>query len=297
MGAGTELKVTETKRSTVGEIARPAASPWLFFATTLGITWFFWLLVVALGLGVDSAAGALLLLAGLAGPGVAGVGFVYLVYDEPGRRDFWNRVTGLRRIGVRWVLVILLFPPAVIATAAAVDLLLGGPGAAWGEGVREFATSPLAILPALFFATLPPILEELGWRGYALDRLQANHSALGASLILGVVWSAWHLPLFFIEGTFQQGLGVGTPAFWLFLVGIVLLSVVFTWVYNHTARSVLGVILLHGWVNFTAETVEVADPAYYLAWILAAALVAVVWGPETLTGADDVPRPPAPDAR
>lgn len=85
---------------------------------------------------------------------------------------------------ISMVFVILLLPLVVTVTAV-VDLLLGGSGAAWGEEVREFGVTPLAILPALFFAALPPLLEELGWRGYALDRLKLNWPALSASLILG----------------------------------------------------------------------------------------------------------------
>ncbi|HKJ59865.1 MAG TPA: CPBP family intramembrane glutamic endopeptidase, partial [Halobacteriales archaeon] len=141
--------------------------------------------------------------------------------------------------------------------------LLGGPGITWGEVIQETSVNPLAILPALFIATLPPILEELGWRGYALDRLQMDWSALSASLILGVVWAGWHLPLFFIEGSFhKEVVGFATAGFWLFMIGIVALSVIFTWVYNHISRSILGIIILHGWVNFVSATIEVADEFY-----------------------------------
>ncbi|MFC4544053.1 CPBP family intramembrane glutamic endopeptidase [Halosolutus amylolyticus] len=285
--------MTETAQLSIGNTALAVGNPWVFFAVTFAITWFFWLSAIALGVSFTSAAGLVLLLAGLVGPGIAGIGFVYLVYDERGRTDFWDRIKQVRRIGVRWGLVILLVPLAVTIVAAVVDTLLGGPGATWGEGVREFDANPLAILPALFFATLPPLLEELGWRGYALDRLQLTWSALGASLILGVVWSVWHLPLFFIDGTYQHDtVGFGTPGFWLFTIGIVPLSVAFTWVYNHTSRSTLGIILLHGWVNFVSETIEVTDAVYYLQWALLAVLITAIWGAKTLTKAEDVPRPP-----
>jgi uncharacterized protein len=285
--------MSETSNPTIGNTSLSVGDPWLFFAVTFVLTWSFWLLTIALGLSFSSGTGVLLLLLGLLGPGIAGIGFVYLVYDERGRTDFWDRVKGIRRIGIRWSLVILLLPLVVTVTAAVVDMLLGGPGATWGEGVQEFGVTPLSILPALFFATLPPLLEELGWRGYALDRLQLNWSALSASLILGVVWAVWHLPLFFVEGSFQaESVGFGTAGFWLFMIGIVALSVAFTWVYNHTARSILGIILLHGWINFTAETIEVAEIFYYPHWVLLAVLLVVIWGPRTLTNAEDVPHPP-----
>ncbi|WP_458188399.1 CPBP family intramembrane glutamic endopeptidase [Haladaptatus sp. NG-WS-4] len=283
----------ETKRRTIGRTSISPGNPWLFFGVTYAITWSFWLSAIALEVRFDSAAGVVLLLIGLLGPGVAGIGFVYLVYDGPGRTDFWNRIKQARRIGLRWFLGILLVPVVVTLVAALGDSLLGGPGVALGEGVREMNVNPLAILPALFFATLPPLLEELGWRGYALDRLQMDWSALAASLLLGVVWAAWHLPLFFIEGSFQHDVvGFATVGFWLFMVGTVALSIIFTWVYNHTSRSILGIIVLHGWVNFVSETIEVADEFYYSVWVLFAVLIVGLWGSKTLTNADDVPRPP-----
>lgn len=290
--------MTETAHLPIVNAHLDVGNPWVFFAVTFAITWFFWLSAIALEVSFNSATGLVLLLAGLVGPGVAGIWFVYLVYDDRGRTDFWDRVKQGRRIGVRWFLVLLLLPLAVPIVATVVEMLMGGPGVTRGEGVREFGVNPLAILPALFFATLPPLLEELGWRGYALDRLQLNWSALGASLILGVVWSVWHLPLFFVDGTYQHDMiGFGTMGFWLFTIGIVPLSVVFTWVYNNTSRSILGVILLHGWVNFVAETIEVADSIYYANWILFAVLITAIWGTKTLTSAEEVPRPPLPANR
>ncbi|MFC7096397.1 type II CAAX endopeptidase family protein [Halobaculum marinum] len=267
----------------------------MYLAVAVGGTWAFWLPAIALGVRFDSAVGLVLLLVGLAVPGVAGIVFVYLVYDERGRADFWNRVVNPRRVGLRWLAVILLVPLGVAVLAGVVDLLLGGTGPTWGAGVTQFSVNPLAILPALFFATLPPILEELGWRGYALDRLQLKWSALSASLVLGVVWALWHLPLFFVEGTYQHdSVGFATTSFWLFMAGIVALSLAFTWIYNNTERSILGIVVLHGWVNSTAEFIVVPDPAYYGLWFVLAAAIVAIWGAKTMTAADEVPHPPLP---
>jgi membrane protease YdiL (CAAX protease family) len=270
---------------------------WVYLAVAVSGTWIFWVPAVFLGVRFDSAAGLVLLLVGLAIPGLSGIVFVYLGYDEGGRADFWNRVTQPRRFGIRWFVVILLVPLGISVLAGVADLILGGIGPAWGEGVTEFGANPLAMLPALFFATLPPILEELGWRGYALDRLQMNWSALGASLILGVVWASWHIPLFFVEATYQHDVvGFGTPGFWMFMSGTVALSVAISWVYNNTERSILGIIIFHGWVNFTAETIVVPDPVYYALWFVLAGGVVVIWGGRTLSEADEVSRPPLPSA-
>jgi membrane protease YdiL (CAAX protease family) len=120
----------------------------------------------------------------------------------------------------------------------------------------------------------------LGWRGYVLDRLQEKHSALVSSLILGVVWSFWHLPTFFIRDSYQASLGIGTPAFWLFFAGIISLNFAFTWIYNNTGRSTLAVILFHSMVNFTGELIalsERADTFSIALWLVAAIGITVIW--------------------
>jgi len=285
--------MNELKRSLIGHTTLSLGSPWLFFGVTYALTWIWWLAAIALGVSFASAQGAALLLLGLLGPGIAGIGFVYLVYDAPGRADFWNRVRKPGRIGLQWLLIILLVPIVVTLAAAIADSVLRGPGVTLGTGVQDMRRNPVSVLPTIFFATLPPLLEELGWRGYALDRLQLNWSAFSSGVLLGIVWALWHLPLFFIQGSFQrEEVGFATDGFWLFMIGIVALSVIITWTYNNTSRSILGVIILHGWVNFVSETIEVADEFYYSIWVLSALLVVGIWGAKTLRKGTNVPHPP-----
>jgi membrane protease YdiL (CAAX protease family) len=262
------------------------SSPWIYFAATFAWTWSVWILALVLGLSMDTAAGFLMLLLGVLGPMVTGIGFTYLTYGREGRRDYWRRVVGFRRIGLGWYLVILLFAPILSLLAAWLDMLLGGIGATWGDAALNFVVAPLSILPSILFATLIPFIEELGWRGYVLDRLQAKWSALVSTLILGSVWSLWHLPLFFVEGTYQAGLGVGTLEFWVFMISVVPLSFAFTWIFNNTRRSTLAVILFHAMVNFTGEVIAITERADVIAtilWIVAAVGIVVLWGPETFT--------------
>jgi membrane protease YdiL (CAAX protease family) len=84
------------------------------------------------------------------------------------------------------------------------------------EALADLARQPLLIVPMfLFWLIFGPVPEEPGWRGYALDGLQARRSALPADLILGVVWALWHLPLHSMRGTWQaDAVGFATQQFW-----------------------------------------------------------------------------------
>lgn len=288
--------IITTGRLTIGNTSITLSSPWVFFAITFAITWGCWLAAIALGVAFDTALGLVLLLVGLTGPGVAGVGLMYLLYEESERKRFWDRVTNVRRIGGRWYLAIFLYAPIAVAIAAGIDILLfGGRGVVYADWTSQITSNPAAFLPTLFFATLPPVLEELGWRGYALDQLQRGWSALASGLILGVFWAVWHLPLFFIEGSHQHDVvGFMTLAFWMFMIGVVPLSVAFTWVHNGTGLSILASILLHSWTNFTVQTIETVPRAEVIFTILLigfVVLITVIWGPKTLTSADELHHP------
>ena len=262
------------------------AAPWVFFVATFAWTWLIWGVAIFLGANMETAMGFVLLLLGVMGPMVTGIGFTYLTRDKEGRRDYWKRVISFKRIPARWYLVILLFVPVLNILAALLDILTGGSGATWGEAALNLVSNPLSVIPSILFASLIPFIEELGWRGYVLDRLQEKRSALVSSLILGVVWSLWHLPMFFVQGSYQANLGVGTLEFWLFMIGVIPLSFAFAWIYNNTRRSILAVILFHAMVNFTGEVIAIterADTISILLWVVAAIGIVVLCGPKTFT--------------
>ena len=86
--------------------------------------------------------------------------------------------------------------------------------------------------------------EELGWRGFVLPRMQARHSALKASLLIGILWGPWHLPLW-LTGTESHPISL-YPAF---VVAVIASSVFYTWLYNNTGGSLLIVVLYHAASN------------------------------------------------
>ena len=224
---------------------------WSFFVLTFALSWVFWVPAALFGRDFTSTAWGIPYILGGFGPSAAGIIMVYHTRDKEGRRDFWRRVIDFRRISVGWYLFIVFIFPILFGASVALGSLLGAPAPGF-EALTQIAANPLALVPMVIIGIFGgPLSEELGWRGFALDQLQERWSPLVSSLILAPFWWAWHLPLFFMSGTAQYAWGFGTPAFWLFLVGIVPLSVLLTWAHNRNGRSILAAILLHFTYNFT----------------------------------------------
>ena len=176
------------------------------------------------------------------------------------------------RVGLQWYAVALLLPVAIVLVALYLVALFGGPSP------TAAAFAGWYTLPLIFLSTTlinGPFTEEPGWRGFLLPRLQSSYSPLVASLIVGVIWASWHLPLLLSDPTGQR------PALQFFVV-VVAQSVVFTWVYNGTRGSVLLVILMHGAFNSFASFLvpevfgSFGSASYGLFWWLMATLWWVV---------------------
>jgi uncharacterized protein len=254
----------------------------VYFPLALGLSWLCWIPAGLLGPSTPAWLATALLYAGGLGPLAAALFLLFRRGDRAARRDYWQRATQGRRMGGPWLAITVFTVPLIVASAGLLDGLLGGQGAALETGMRTTLTQPLVLLPFLLFALLfGPIPEELGWRGYGLDALQRRWGALPASLALGLIWTLWHLPLFWIPDTYQNALGVGTPAFWLFMLDKVPVTVVMTWIYNNTGRSTLSAILFHFMQNVTGEVVALslrAEAIHILLWyVLATAVAMGMW--------------------
>jgi membrane protease YdiL (CAAX protease family) len=262
--------LNDKKRSSAG----------LFFILNFAWTWLFWIPAALSRNGSTPLITVLHLIGGI-GPMLAALVLVYRAKDRQVRRDFWKRVIDLKRIKRGWYLVIFLIYPVLTVLPAVIDIWMNGKGIQ-PELASRFAQQPLLILPVtIFLLFFGPIPEELGWRGYALDRLQTKQSALVSSLIVGALWAFWHLPLFFINGTYHYHLGVGTTAFWIFMIEPIMGSIFYTWIYNNTHRSTLSAILLHFMGNYVGELFELSERAEILQLIftiLFAVIIVIIWG-------------------
>ena len=259
-----------------------SALTYLLFA--LGWSFFFWAAASARLDPQEDPAESLLFLVGGAGPFIAAVVLTQLREAAATRRDFWVRAFDPRRLRWPWWAAALLLHPAIVALAFAADLVLGGPPPALATDTGSLP----AVLTLLFFVLwFGPLPEELGWRGFALDRLQSRLNALQASLVLGSVWALWHVPLFFSPGTYQASLELGSMRSWVFLASMVPLSVLMTWVYNNTARSTLSAVLIHYSGNLCGALLSKSDRVASLELVfltISAGVVVLGWGGRRLTG-------------
>jgi membrane protease YdiL (CAAX protease family) len=95
------------------------------------------------------------------------------------------------------------------------------------------------IIPLIF---LGPLSEEFGWRGFLQKRLQSEFNPFLTSIIIGLVWSFWHLPLFYMNGTSQHEFGI---PFFSFLISVSSSSFVYTYIFRESKGSLFGAIFLH----------------------------------------------------
>ena len=234
-----------------------------FFALAFLLTWANWLPRAAADRGLFDikVPGFVELIAGY-GPALAAISVAGLAHGRDGLRRLFAGLARWR-VGLRWYLAALLIPPAIQFGALGLHLLLSG------EPFRTAGTAQLPFMPdglplwgqvlvlfLIFVLGFDGLGEELGWRGYALPRLQEKRSALLSSLILGVFWALWHLPYMLSARSALEG-----RPFILFLLNVLGLSILFTWIYNNTRGSTLLAILVHAAGNTTGTLLGALVPA------------------------------------
>lgn len=258
-------------RSQKGLLAR---SPLLaYFVLAFAGAWIAWLPLVLSknGLGLlpfTPTTGwiyALEVLGSLTGPTLAAFLVTSAIAGKQGVQHLLRRYVQ-RRGYRRWFLLILLGAPLLVILAAGLAGRFGGIHDStlitqrWSQLVTMYLPIVALNIPG------GPLGEEPGWRGLALPHLQRSYGALVATLILGVLWGLWHLPLFLVKGVDGP---FALAGFGLFLLGAITLAIFLTWVFNNTGGSLLVAIVLHATFNANSSLVVLLSPIFpLLSWNL-----------------------------
>lgn len=259
----------------------PRATLLGYTALTYTISWSLWSVWTISETGATLTGTVLFVLGGL-GPFAASA---ILVRAADRSVRTWFRGIFEYRVALRYYALALVLPVALFLGAAVLHVVLFD-----GDVTPDLLPSVIEYPLFLGFVVLfGGGLEEPGWRGYLLPALQETYSPLTAGLLVGVVWAGWHLPLVFIPGTIQHTLPVG-----LYLLQLVELSILLTWLTNRVKGSILPAMLLHAGGNALLNYYPVGGTAGattplglgFLVMVLTIAVVALVIAAGASLGAD-----------
>lgn len=248
-----------------------------FYLLAFALSWAGYVPVLASQHGVSLFAGwwwRVLLVLPVVGPALA-AGLVRhwsLDPDAPGLRTLLQR-----RAAWPWWVVAAALPPLVIAVA---NVLAGWSVLATGLGSRQdfeaLPVSGMGVALTLGFALVANPWEEVGWRGFALRRLQLSRTPAVAALIVGALWALWHIPLFLWAAS-----PMSRMSFWAWWPGNMANSFLLAWIFNRTSGALAPVILFHVAFNvFGAMLGHRSLLAVSLTDLAVAAIVLLVEGPE-----------------
>ena len=259
-----------------------------FFIITYTFTWLLWFPIVLYTYHlINISFDVLLIMGSLASFGPM-VGAFSLTLKNEGKEGIKNLLKKAikYKLGWWWIPIIFLIPIGALLGHLLNILFFAGK-----FPITEFILNPW-LIPLFFILTLiigGPLAEEFGWRGYALPRLQKKWSALNSSLLLGLVWGFWHLPLFFMIGMAHRDY----IPIWLFIANAIVFSICMTWLMNNTKGSLIPALLIHTWMNVVFVIFPLMEPkagGNFMPWLLSLLILVIVlivviikYGPETLS--------------
>ncbi len=216
------------------------------------------------------------------GPLVAAFSLTYLNEGIDGVKNLLKRGVGYR-FGKIWWLPAFLLLPAMTGSALLLSILVEGatPELFWLSNPFVLLIGYDSFISILLFRG--PLQEESEWRGYALPRLQTRFNALISSLILGVIWFAWYIPYYTMV---SEELIFESPN-WGLILSHILITILFTWLYNNTGGSILVALIFHttisfSWVLFPFIETELGGLFYLILLLIIPIAITIIWGPKKL---------------
>jgi membrane protease YdiL (CAAX protease family) len=247
-----------------------------FFALTYLFSWLIWipLALSHLGIGpfhIPEGTSSAVRLLGVLMPAAVATLLAAVQGGRPGLREVYGRFK-ITNIGWKWwAAAVLVYPAVLVAAGLAYNAFGGNPPV---TVVSPFSISALVV--NIVFLAIASLGEEIGWRGLALPGLLQRYSPLRASLVLGLLWYAWHLPFWVVVGSMDQAAAVDLLLNFLFIVPG---TIFITWFFLHTRGSllpVLGFHLVFNIVNVSIFPVTGVPGAYAVFTVLSLLVIAAI---------------------
>jgi hypothetical protein len=226
--------------------------PWKFFLLTFAYSWVIWIPSVLDGIGIElpfivTGYSIVVVIIGAFAPMMAAITLVFREEGWKGTRVFLGQALNFRIKPVYLVLALAL--PVLIHAIAHYLALAVGLDVAKTLIPTEIPVAPivLAIPTFILMLVIGGGQEEFGWRGYAQEPLQEKIGVIPASLVIGVIWGIWHLPLWFMAGDLH-----GAYSFLAFVMMTTSISIVYAWLYNSSGKKLIVVIFFHAMSNTAA---------------------------------------------
>jgi membrane protease YdiL (CAAX protease family) len=217
----------------------------------------------------------LLMVPGLMAPFLISVVIIWTSPNAELRTDFVNRLVNPRRIRLKMVPVIIFIMPLSVLASILISIL-------FGESISQIQLSEgfsfsSGFIPVSLLLLLAATFEELGWRGYAFDSLQSRYNYFSASIIFSMLWSLWHFPLIFVNGSYQyeicqQNIWYGVN----FFVSIIPMGIIISWICLKNRKSVMIAIVFHFIINILQEMLEMTQTTKCIQTVVLFIAVAVI---------------------
>ena len=224
--------------------------PVLFFALAYFFTWIFWIPAIF----TPESISPVLMLIGLLAPAAVSTVFILASGSDALKQDLKNKIVGFYKVkwlNVLWAVIVF----GMVIVCSILLSLLFGQSIDQFSFTEDFSFTGVGIAGAFLTITIAAIIEEVGWKGYCEDSIGNYMNWFWESMIFGVLWSLWHFPLIFIQGTYQAGLMVNPLYVINFFVSGIPMGFVITWVYLVSDRSILACMIFHFFVNFLQEKI------------------------------------------
>lgn len=263
--------------------------PKRFYLIVFALTWGFWILAILFR--DNNPLLFTFMVLGVMMPAVTAIATVLTSKNKMLKDDLKRKVIGFYRIKPLYIIIPVIAFGIVVACSIGTSVLFGGSPEQFSftDGFSFSIGGTSALLTIL----VASVIEEVGWRGYGEDAVGYYHSWFKESLIFGCVWACWHIPLFWVPGTYHYGLKeMGAIYMINFLVSAIPVDFLQTWVYVKNNRSMLATIIFHLFLNVMQEKIAMTPETKIIetAFVALAAVIVVLTNKKMFFETDHVGR-------